>query len=172
MVIWLTGLAGAGKSAIGRRVHSLWKARRPGTVLVDGDDVRRMLALGDDDSLYALEGRRMVAQRIADLCAWLDRQDINVVCCTISLFSDLHAWNRATFSRYFEVFVDTPMETVVRRDTKGLYADARRGAIVNVIGVDLPFTPPASPDMIVDNAEDGRDLDALAAEILARACAA
>ncbi len=38
MVIWLTGLAGSGKTTIGGHLYALWKAQAPNTVLVDGDD--------------------------------------------------------------------------------------------------------------------------------------
>jgi adenylylsulfate kinase-like enzyme len=43
MVIWLIGLAGAGKTSIGRHLHALLKARNPATALLDGDDLRTMV---------------------------------------------------------------------------------------------------------------------------------
>lgn len=169
MIIWLTGLAGAGKTTIGRHLLALWRPTAPNTAFVDGDEVRRLFHMDEGDQRYTLAGRRQVADRIADVCAWLNRQDINAVCCTISLFEDLHRRNRAVFSRYFEVYIEVPLEVLYRRDHKNLYAPARRGEIANVIGVDLPFAPPANPDMIVDNSQDGLDLQAVAAEILRRA---
>ncbi len=111
----------------------------------------------------------MVAGYIHDLCVWCDRQGINVVCCTISLFDDLHQMNRKVFSGYFEVFIDVPMEVLKKRDGKNLYGPAFSGRTRNVMGVDLPFTPPADPDMVVDNSVDGIDLEAIAADILERA---
>ena len=172
MVIWLSGLSGSGKTAIGRRLVALWKDEAPNTVLVDGDEVRDLLAIPRDTASFTLEGRREVARRICNICAWLDRQDINVVCCTMSFFDDLRRANRETLSRYFEVFISVPMEVLYERDDKDLYAPALRGEIANVIGVDLPFTPPADPDLVVDNSRDGGDLDALAAQILKKAIAA
>ena len=169
MVIWLTGLSGSGKTSIGRQLCDLWKAEAPNTVLVDGDDIRRLLGLQGGEKHYTLDGRREIAGRISDLCAWLDRQGLNVVCCTISLFADLHQHNRDVFSRYFEVYIDVPMDVLYRRDDKNLYARALRGEIQNVIGVDLPFTPPASPDLVVDNSRDGADPRAMAAHILEQA---
>ncbi len=168
MIIWLTGLACSGKTTIGKRVHALARDEAPNTVMVDGDEVRRLFNL-EGDHLYTIEGRRMVAGRIHDLCVWCDRQGINVVCCTISLFDDLHRMNREVFSRYFEVFIDVPMEVLKKRDDKNLYGPALRGETKNVMGVDLPFAPPADPDMVVDNGADGIDLGAVAADILERA---
>jgi cytidine diphosphoramidate kinase len=170
MVIWLTGLSGSGKSTIGRSLFDLWKAEAPNTVIVDGDDIRQLLKI-DGENHYTLEARKEVAERIAGICAWLDGQEINVVCCTISLFGDLHERNRRTLSRYFEVFVSVPMDVLERRDTKNLYGPARRGEIRDVVGVDLPFSPPEQPDMVIDNRRDGIDLAAVAADILRRAMA-
>ena len=169
MVIWLTGLAASGKTTIGRHLFGMWRARAANTVIVDGDDIRKILRLDKGDEAFTVKGRRAVAERICDLCAWLDRQDINVVCCTISFFDDLQRRNRETLSRYFEVFIAAPMDVLYRRDTKNLYAPALRGETRNVIGVDIPFTPPASPDLTVDNSEDRDGLEEIAADILARA---
>ena len=166
MVIWLSGLSGSGKTLIGRRLLELWKVDAPNTVIVDGDDVRDLLAIPRDSNSYTMEGRRRVAERICDICAWLDHQNINVVCCTMSFFDDLRQRNRKNLSAYFEVYIDVPLEVLYRRDDKDLYAPALRGEIENVIGVNLPFTPPAHPDLVIDNSLDGADLDALAVQIL------
>ena len=171
MVIWLTGLAASGKTTIGRLICEKWKQSEPATVLVDGDDIRRILECGTGPATYTMEERREVAHRIAALCAWLDQQGINVVCCTISLFSELHAENRRIFGRYFEVFINTPMDVIKARDHKGIYSAAVRGEPQNVIGVDLPFDAPLNPDYIFDNSLERTDMTPIAAKILARALA-
>ena len=168
MVIWITGLSASGKTSIGRLVYRLWKTESPDTVFIDGDEIRAFFHFDD----HTEEGRRLNADRISGLCAWLDSQEINVVCCTMSLFNDLLRSNRETLSRYFEVFLDVPMEVLYRRDNKDLYAPALRGEAGNVVGVDLPFEPPADPDLVIDNSPERDDFTPLAADILARALAA
>jgi len=122
----------------------------------------------DTEDAYSMAGRHAVASRYCDVCAWLDNQDINVVCCTISFFEDLRERNRRTFSRYFEVLVSAPMEVLKQRDRNNLYERALKGEIKNVVGVDLPLPPPVNPDMIIDNSNDRRDFDEIAREILKR----
>lgn len=155
MVIWLIGLAGAGKTTLGRALYAKLKARDPATVFLDGDHVREIMG---QDLGHTLEDRRRNGERVCRICQYLDRQDITVVCSILSLFEDQRQWNRAHFSQYFEVFIEVPMTVLEQRDQKGLYSGARAGRIANVAGFDIPFTPPANPDAVVRN--DG-SLDAI-----------
>jgi sulfate adenylyltransferase len=45
------------------------------------------------------------------------------------------------------VFVDTPIEICEQRDTKGMYARARRGEIKGFTGIDDPYEPPVNPEI-------------------------
>jgi adenylylsulfate kinase-like enzyme len=164
MVVWLIGLAGAGKTSIGRALYKLVRDRDPATVFIDGDHVRNIMG---HDLGYSLEDRRANGWRICRLCAYLDQQNINVVCATLSQFHDQQQWNRAEYSRYFEVFVDVPMETLVRRDQKGLYTGALAGTVKNVVGVDMPFPAPLAPDLVLANGEPVDDFGLLAGRIFA-----
>ena len=169
MIIWLTGLSACGKTTLGQHIWELWKPQAANTVIVDGEDVRTILGRTTGEDSYSLEGRRAVAERICRICGWLDAQGSNAICCTISSFEDLRGRNRETLSRYFEVFVSLPLEVAFRRDRKNLYAPALKGERKNVVGLDLAFTPPTAPDLIVDNSHDRKDLRPLAADILAAA---
>ena len=51
---------------------------------------------------------------------------------------------------FVEVFVDTPLEVCEQRDTKGMYAQARAGEIKDFTGIDDPYEPPTSPELILD----------------------
>lgn len=169
MVIWIIGLSGAGKTTIGRLVYNKLKAQDPATVFLDGDDIRRIFkSEGNED--YTLEGRKKNANRICEICAMLDRQGINVVCCILSIFEESRQWNRANYSEYFEVYISVPGRILrEQRDHKNLYASALRGEIKNVVGVDIPFKKPEAPDFIFDNSAKSDDLSDTASEILKRA---
>jgi len=63
-------------------------------------------------------------------------------------------WDRRNFSDYKEIYLRVSMETLQRRETKGLYARAMKGELKDVVGIDIEFTPPPSPDLVIDNEED------------------
>ncbi len=169
MIIWLIGMSGAGKTTVAGHLIELWKAEAPNTILIDGDDIRRLFKHDQRPDAHTLEGRRINAERITDLCAWLDGQDINVVCSILSLFPEMRAQNRDLFSEYFEVYLKVPIEELKRRDAKSLYAAADAGEMKNVVGVDIPFPEPDSADLIIENHGPGTDPQAAAADIFEKA---
>jgi len=119
--------------------------------MVDGDDIRQLLGRQSAENMYSLAARRQLAELLQRLCGWLAQQDVNVVCCTISAFPDIRNGNRDIFDSYFEVFIDTPMDILKKRDNKSIYARAFAGELQNVIGVDLPFEAPANSDLRIEN---------------------
>lgn len=148
MVIWICGLSAAGKTTIGARLVDLLREERRPVVFLDGDTLRDVWG---DHLGHTLEARRFNAQRIAHLCRMLDRQEINVVASVLYPFPEWQAWMRENLSQFFEVYLDVPMNVLEMRDPKGLYAGAKTGKIKNVVGVDLPFTPPSNPHLVVAN---------------------
>lgn len=144
MVIWIIGLSGAGKSTVGRILADRLQQEHKNLVYLDGDELRDVWG----DSLgHTVEGREKNAARISHLCHMLDSQGLNVVAAVLSIFPDWQKWNRETFSSYFEIFLDVPIDTVEARDTKGLYKAARNGAIKDVVGIDIPFPTPPNSDL-------------------------
>jgi len=168
MVIWCIGLSGSGKTTLGREIARQLRTRQPNTVLLDGDELREVFAQGQGDDAYTIEGRRINAERIVALCKLLDRQDINVVCCILSIFPKMRDENPRRFSRYFEIFLDAPLNVLESRDVKSLYKGARQGKTRNVVGIDIPFERPTRSNMVIDTSGDKFDVEKLAAEVLRR----
>ena len=120
MVIWLIGLSGSGKTTLGSPLYQRLKIRHKNLVFLDGDVLREVWG---DSPGHDVEGRRINARRISHLCRMLDGQGIHVITAILSIFPEWQAWNRGHFSRYFEIFIDTPLEVVKQRDAKGLYSN-------------------------------------------------
>ncbi len=151
MVIWLIGMSGSGKSHIGRTLYRIWKQEDPATVLVDGDEIRRLFKDDRGSDPYTVAARRRNAERIREICAWLDRQGINVVCCILSIFEESHEWNRRNLAQYFEVYLKASLAALEARHPTDMYRKAKLGELKNVVGVDIPFAEPAAPDLVIEN---------------------
>lgn len=149
-LVWITGLAGSGKTTIATEVHRKLKTRMGNVVLLDGDAVRDMFGqdLGHDP-----KARYENALRITRLCKFLVKQGINVVCSTMSLYVAIHRMNRDITPHYFEVLVDVPIEELIRRDKNRLYSRALQGEIEHVVGIDQAFDRPKNPHLTIDNCE-------------------
>ncbi len=163
MIIWLIGMSGAGKTTIGRGVWQRWRVRDQATLFLDGDTLRDVWG---DQLSHDIEGRARNAHRISHLCRMLDEQGINAVAAVLSIFPEWQAWNRQTFSSYYEVFIDLPMSVLQARDPKGIYAAQERGEMTNVVGCDIPFPRPPKPDLILDEHDMLAPPEELAARIL------
>lgn len=165
MIVWVIGLSGAGKSAIGAALYRQMKKENSATVLIDGDEVRRIFGNDQQAKDYSVEGRRRNAQRIRELCTWLDREGLDVVCCILSIFPEHQSDNRKLYSDYFEVFVNASFDNLIERNPKDLYRLAMLGKEDNVVGVDIEFVPPANPDIVIENDEPFREPGLIAKEI-------
>ena len=101
-VYWITGLSGAGKTTVGRLFYNKLKEQYSNTVFLDGDTMRKVFG---NDLGYSAEDRRKCAMRYSRLCAMLQEQGMNVVCCTISMFDSVREWNRENIQNYKEIYV-------------------------------------------------------------------
>lgn len=155
VTLWLTGLSGSGKSTLANAVaRKVFDAGHVAVVL-DGDNLRFGLNadLGFSDSDRAENVRRVgeVAALVASLGAV-------VLAPVISPFSSGRDAARAAHVRsgasFFEIYVATPLSVCEERDTKGLYAQARRGDLHGLTGVDAPYEEPENPDLRVEAVGD------------------
>jgi adenylylsulfate kinase-like enzyme len=145
---WLTGLAGAGKTTIGRELYSLIKTKKSNIVFLDGDILREVFGKNMD---YSTDERIKIAFQYSRLCKLLTEQGIDVICATISMFKECRQWNRDNIPGYHEIYIRVPLDILIKRDQKQLYSRALKGVIQQVMGIDIPFDEPETPDMILDN---------------------
>lgn len=148
MVVWIIGLSGAGKTTLANEVIADVRRVQGNVVLIDGDMVREVFG---NDLGHTMEDRLTNARRICQLGKFLDDQGIHVVCAILSLFPETREWNRKNLKNYYEVFIDTPIQDLVQRDSKGIYHRFIKGEIRDVAGLDIEFLRPNNADLIIEN---------------------
>jgi len=155
MVVWIIGLSGAGKTTLANEVVARVRRDRNNVILIDGDMVREVFG---NDLGHTMKDRHTNAQRICQLGKLLDDQGIHVVCAILSIFPETRAWNRENLKNYYEVFIDTPMQDLVQRDSKGIYRRFNSGEIRDVAGMDIEFPRPDNADLVIHNASSREEL--------------
>jgi bifunctional enzyme CysN/CysC len=146
--VWFTGLSGSGKSTIANLLEQRLFAAGKHTYLLDGDNVRHGL---NRDLGFTEADRVENLRRVSEVARLLVDAGLFVVVSFISPFRSERELARSRFEadEFIEVFVDTPIEECERRDTKGLYAKAHRGELINFTGVDSPYERPESPEVLL-----------------------
>jgi bifunctional enzyme CysN/CysC len=154
----MTGLPASGKSTIAAGVEAtLLEAGRSAYVL-DGDNLRHGL---NGDLGFSPRDRAENVRRTAEVSALLADAGVVVLVALVSPYRADREAARAAHDRrglpFLEVWVATSLEECERRDPKGLYARARAGELKGLTGVDDPYEPPESPDVVVRGDEPAED---------------
>jgi bifunctional enzyme CysN/CysC len=151
-ILWFTGLSGAGKSTIANLVETKLHARGVHTALLDGDNVRHGL---NKDLGFTAADRVENIRRVGEVAKLMTDVGLIVLCSFISPFRAERQLVRDTAEtgEFIEIFVDTPLETAIARDPKGLYKKALAGQIKNFTGVDQPYERPENPELVLRSAE-------------------
>ena len=149
--IFFTGLSGAGKTTLAEALMVKLKSYgKQNLTLIDGDVVRPILAteLG-----FSKTDRDLNIQRIGYVAAQVAKVGGIALCAAIAPYQEARDKNRVLISEsaaYIEVYVATSLAACEQRDTKGLYAAARRGEIAAFTGVNDPYEPPLNPEITID----------------------
>jgi bifunctional enzyme CysN/CysC len=152
VALWFTGLSGAGKSTVANLVEMKLAARGAHTITLDGDNLRhglnRDLGFTDADRVENI-------RRVGELAKLMVEAGLIVLCSFISPFAAERRMARELLEpeEFIEIFVDTPLETCMERDRKGLYRKALAGEIKNFTGIDQPYEIPERPEIVLKPAD-------------------
>jgi adenylyl-sulfate kinase len=159
-VVWLTGMNRAGKSTLASMVAGRLAAAGRTAVLLDEDGDAGVLLDGLGTSR---EDRAKATARLGFAAGCAMRAGGVAVCASLSPWREPREELRRTLRRFVEVFVDCDMAVLQKRDGSGLYRKALAGEVKDVPGIDVPYEPPARPDLVLRT--DQEDAEASATRV-------
>jgi adenylylsulfate kinase len=145
-VIWFTGLSGAGKTTLAKRLEEELFARNFMVQILDGDNIRS----GINSNLHFSEkDRKENIRRIAEVSKLFLHCGIIAINSFISPTKEIRhlAMDIIGKEDFIEVYINAPLSVCEKRDVKGLYAKARRGEILDFTGITSPFEVPETADL-------------------------
>jgi adenylylsulfate kinase len=145
-VIFLTGLSGSGKTTIAKALVEKYKRRGIVPVLLDGDEIRKIIHQTGFDE----ESRKQHNLNVGYMASLLEGQGKLVIVSLISPYTDIRNEIRTLCRNFVEVYVSTDIKVCTERDPKGLYAKAISGEIKDFTGISAPYFAPENPEVILD----------------------
>jgi len=152
--LWFTGLSASGKSTIASALEQALVHRGAPAYRLDGDNIRHGL---NSNLGFSAEDRAENIRRIGEVAKLFADAGLIALTSFISPYradrDRVRQLHDDAGLPFFEVFVDTPLAVCEARDPKGLYRKARAGEITGFTGVDDPYEPPLSPELVLRTAE-------------------
>ncbi|KZC99907.1 MULTISPECIES: sulfate adenylyltransferase subunit CysN [unclassified Thalassospira] len=152
VILWFTGLSGAGKSTVANLVEKKLHALGKHTYTLDGDNVRHGL---NKDLGFTDADRVENIRRVGETAKLFVDAGVITLVSFISPFKSERQLARSLVEKdeFIEVFIDTPLEVCEQRDVKGLYKKARAGEIANFTGIDSPYERPENAEITVNTSD-------------------
>ena len=143
ILFWITGLSGSGKSTIAKKIFFKIKKKYGPTVVVHGDDLRRIFRLKG----YSKNERLSVGKQYIDFIELIIKQKINVIFSVVGLFNELRKENNKRFRNYVEIFIKTNIKKIIENNKKNKVYKQKK----NIWGLDISPEFPKKPNVTIKN---------------------
>ncbi len=162
-ILWFTGLSGAGKSTISVAVEAALHERGILTMVLDGDNIRHGLC---SDLGFNEIDRQENIRRIGETAKLFMESGVVILTAFISPFRSDRQIARSLVAEkdFSEIYIKCPLEVCEKRDTKGLYAKARKGEINNFTGISSPYEEPENAQLTLNT--DALDIQACVDQVI------
>jgi adenylylsulfate kinase len=157
LVLWFTGMSGAGKTTISEKTADQLQKNQLTPLILDGDAIRgslhKHLSFSEED---IKENNRL----ISELCVKkMPNHDVIIVPIISPYKLSRENARKRIGNTFFEIYIETTLGVLIKRDSKGLYRKSMEGKIDNLIGFSKKniYEKPENPDLVINT--DNQDID-------------
>jgi len=149
VILWFTGLSGAGKSTVAHAVEEALHQKGCRTFVMDGDNVRHGLC---SDLGFTDADRQENIRRVAEVAKLMLETGVITLTAFISPFRAERNLARSLVPHgdFIEIYCSCDLAICEQRDVKGLYKKARRGEIEHFTGISSPYEVPEKPELLIN----------------------
>ena len=156
ILIQLFGLSGVGKTTLAMAVKNELLSRNFKVEIIDGDEYRKAICT---DLSFTQHDRIENIRRLGFIGHILARNGIIAILSAISPYEVAREELKYLYQNVYTIWLECPIEELIRRDTKGLYYRALLPVddpdrISNLTGINDTFEVPKSPDLIINTMEN------------------
>ena len=112
--------------------------------LIDADDLGKFSVLSKSGD-FSLDARHERGLKLTNIIKWVQSKEFITIVAAIGQPPSLHEYWRSNISNFNLVYLQSDLSTCQERDFKGTYKKEQ------VVGLDIPFEPPVSPDLVFDS---------------------
>ena len=141
MVIWIIGVSSSGKTTAAQILYKKFNKKRK--IILDGDEIRSNFY---PKLKYSIESRKKNSIFISKLSKFLSNKGFIVIVPILSIFQKHRDSNRKNIKNYYEIFIESDLSILKKRDIKGVYKSEK-----NIVGKDIKFNKPTKYDFIIEN---------------------
>lgn len=171
IIVQLAGLSGSGKTTLSRNVAAELEKRGLRVEVIDGDEYRKTICKGLG---FSKEDRYENLRRLGAIAKVLARHGVIAIISAVNPYEEIRRELNESGHPVKTVWIDCDLRTLQERDTKGLYRraalpDGHPDRLDNLTGVNDPFEPPETCDLIIrtGNESIGESAEKLLGLILA-----
>lgn len=146
-IVWIMGPTSAGKTTLANEVLHVLRKKGFCVIHYDGDEVRDFFG---PDLGFNCENRLRVVSTLVYLANKALDAGLNVIVSALTANSDARHFVCKNAKNLILVSLECRTETCIRRDRKGLYAQALKGEINTVIGLNSKYDAIENPDIVID----------------------
>ena len=144
ILFWITGLSGAGKTSIAKKLLNKISKKYGPTIVISGDDLRKILKLKG----YTFNERLKLSEKYSKLAKFITNQKINVLFATVAMMEKPRKWNRKNIKNYIEIYIKSNVNDIIRENKKKIYMNKKNSQFV---GINIKPEYPKNPDIVVSN---------------------